>query len=105
MAVSDWLLDMLGTGLQFRRARGEDWFYNLAKTRRAHQNQNQNQQSEQLRRAQNDVTPTQSASVCEKMWVNREPENRAESDELPKPVAVAAVEPVVAPPPPPSNLE
>ncbi|GMY23141.1 hypothetical protein FCV25MIE_18382 [Fagus crenata] len=83
---------MLGTGLQFGRAHGEDWFYNLAKMCRAHQNQNQ--QSEQLRRVQNDVTPTQSASVCEKMWVNREPENRAGSDELPKPVVVAAVEPV-----------
>lgn len=103
MAVSDWLLDMLGTGLQFGRARGEDWFYNPAKARGAHQNQNQ--QSEQLRRAQSDVTPTQPASVREKLSVNREPENRAGSDELPKPVAVPAVEPVVAPPRPPSNLE
>ena len=89
MAVSDWLLDMLGTGLQFGRARGEDRFYNPPKARRAHQNLNR--QSEQLRRAQSDVTASHSHSVREKSLASREPENRTGSNEPSEP--------------PPSNLE
>lgn len=87
---------MLGTGLQVTRGRGEDRFYNPARARRAHQNQ----KAEQLRRAQSDVTPSQSPSL--KSNPNREPENRAGSDEPPKSVAVPACEPVVKPL---SNLE
>lgn len=87
---------MLGTGLHFGRARGEDRFYNSAKARRAHQNR----QNEQLRRAQSDVTAAQSSAASS---ANREPENRAVSGEAPKPVAVPALEPVVARPL--SNLE
>jgi hypothetical protein len=87
---------MLGTGLHFGRARGEDRFYNPAKARRAHQNR----QNEQLRRAQSDVTAAQLPAASS---TNREPENRAGSGEAPKPVAVPAFEPVVAPPL--SNLE
>ncbi|KAK7859780.1 hypothetical protein CFP56_002206 [Quercus suber] len=70
---------MLGTGLQFGRARGEDRFYNPAKARRAHQNLNR--QSEQLRRAQSDVTASHSHSVREKSLASREPENRTGSNE------------------------
>ncbi|KAF5450923.1 hypothetical protein F2P56_031235 [Juglans regia] len=87
---------MLGTGLKFERARGEDRFYNPAKARRAHQNQRR----EQLRRAQSDVTASQSLAVTVKPFAslgNREPENRAGSDEPPKPVAVPAFKPVVVP--------
>ncbi|KAE8077269.1 hypothetical protein FH972_015844 [Carpinus fangiana] len=81
---------MLGTGLHFGRARGEDRFY---KARGAH---------EQLRRAQSDVTAAQLPAASS---TNREPENRARagSGEAPKPAAVPAFEPVVAPPL--SNLE
>jgi hypothetical protein len=82
-------LDMLGTGLNFGRARGEDRFYDSAKARRAHQNR----QSEQLRRAQSDVTAAQSPAPSS---ANREPENRAGTGEAPKPIFVA---------PPLSNLE
>lgn len=87
---------MLGTGLKFERARGEDRFYNPVKARRAHQNQRR----EQLRRAQSDVTASQSLAVTVKpvaSLANREPENRAVSHEPPKPVAVPAFEPVVVP--------
>ncbi|KAG8503227.1 hypothetical protein CXB51_001174 [Gossypium anomalum] len=45
---------MLGTGLGFRRVRGEDRFYNPAKARRSYQKQ----QTDQLRRAQSDYTRT-----------------------------------------------
>ncbi|KAM3692982.1 hypothetical protein ACJW31_08G130500 [Castanea mollissima] len=74
---------MLGTGLQFGRARGEDRFYNPAKARRAHQNLNR--QSEQLRRAQSDVTSSHSHPVREKSVANREPENRTGSNEPSEP--------------------
>ncbi|KAJ7943114.1 Protein of unknown function (DUF789) [Quillaja saponaria] len=86
---------MLGTGLQFGRARGEDRFYNPAKARRSHQNQ----ENDQLRRAKSDMTATRSASVREKsvVPVTREPENRAVAEELSKPVAEPSVEPVVKP--------
>ncbi|PQP96663.1 uncharacterized protein Pyn_39373 [Prunus yedoensis var. nudiflora] len=87
---------MLGTGLQVTRARGDDRFYDPVRARRAHQNQ----KAEQLRRAQSDVTPSQSPSL--KGNPNREPENRVGSDDPPKPVAVPAFEPVVNPL---SNLE
>ncbi|CAB4295669.1 unnamed protein product [Prunus armeniaca] len=87
---------MLGTGLQVTRARGDDRFYDPARARRAHQNQ----KAEQLRRAQSDVTPSQSPSL--KGNPNREPENRVGLDDPPKPVAVPAFEPVVNPL---SNLE
>ncbi|KAI3729438.1 hypothetical protein L6452_18096 [Arctium lappa] len=57
---------MLGAGLQFGRSRGgEDRFYNPAKARRNRQNQ------ENLRRAQSDVTPTQSTTSSGR----EEPEN------------------------------
>ncbi|XP_050372010.1 uncharacterized protein LOC126789958 [Argentina anserina] len=90
---------MLGTGLQATRARGEDRFYNPARARRAHQNQ---KAAEQLRRAQSDVTPSQSPSL-KGSNPSREPENRAGSGEHhPKPAAVPAGEPGVKPL---SNLE
>ncbi|KAL6193361.1 hypothetical protein ACLB2K_034445 [Fragaria x ananassa] len=91
---------MLGTGLQVTRARGEDRFYNPARARRAHQNQ---KAAEQLRRAQSDVTSSQSPAIKGSSNLNREPENRAGPVEHhPKPVAVPAGEPVVKPL---SNLE
>ena len=92
---------MLGTGLQMTRARGEERFYNPARARRAHQNQ---KAAEQLRRAQSDVTSSQSPAIKgSSNNLNREPENRAGPVEHhPKPVAVPAGEPVVKPL---SNLE
>ncbi|KAF2322559.1 hypothetical protein GH714_018858 [Hevea brasiliensis] len=92
---------MLGAGLQFTtRGRGENRFYHSAKARRVHQNQH----NDQLRRAQSDVTATQSPLVKEKVEkpANREPENRTALEESPKPVSVPALEPVVSPL---SNLE
>lgn len=90
-------VEMVGPGLQFTRGggRGKDGFYSPVKGRGAHQNQ----RNDQLRRAQSDVTPTQSTLVREKPAVlpDREPENRAGLEELPKPVAVPAFEPVVSP--------
>lgn len=88
---------MFGTGLQLTRGRDEDRFYNSAKARRAQQNL----LSEQLRRAKSDVTPSR---LPEKQsnGVVREPENRAGSNDPPKPVAEPAFEPVVRPL---SNLE
>uniref|UniRef100_A0A5B6YXJ2 DUF789 domain-containing protein n=1 Tax=Davidia involucrata TaxID=16924 RepID=A0A5B6YXJ2_DAVIN len=86
---------MLGAGLQF--GRGEDRFYNPAKARRNRQNR---QNQDQLRRAQSDVTVSQSPSIKDKPVVSpvkREPENRAESEEPPNPIAVSALEPVVSP--------
>ncbi|KAK9276295.1 hypothetical protein L1049_005826 [Liquidambar formosana] len=82
---------MLGAGLQFGRNRGEDRFYVPVKARR----NRQNQQQEQLRRAQSDVTASQSPSVTEKP-ASREMENRAGPGvEHLKPVAVPG--PVVSP--------
>ncbi|KAJ4830442.1 hypothetical protein Tsubulata_029847 [Turnera subulata] len=73
---------MLGAGLQFSRGgRGEDRFYNPAKARRPHQNQQH--RPDHLRRAQSDVSKPL-----------YEPENRTEED-LPKPVAEPAFEPAV----------
>lgn len=90
-------VEMLGAGLQLTRGRGDDRFYNSAKARRANQNQ---RTGDQLRRAQSDVTASQSPSP--KVAVNREPENRTRSEEQPKPVAIPVYEPVVSPL---SNLE
>lgn len=91
------LVDMLGAGLQFGRNRGEDRFYVPAKGRRSHQNQ----QQEQLRRAQSDVTASRSPSAKEKS-ASKEPENRVGSGESQKPISVPSLEPVVSPP---CNLE
>uniref|UniRef100_A0A5B7BSL4 DUF789 family protein n=1 Tax=Davidia involucrata TaxID=16924 RepID=A0A5B7BSL4_DAVIN len=88
---------MLGAGLQFGRSRGEDRFYNPAKARRNNLNK---QNQDHLRRAQSDVTASQYPSMKDKPVaspVKREPENRVESGEHPKPVAVSASEPVVSP--------
>ncbi|XVF84758.1 hypothetical protein PTKIN_Ptkin17bG0064700 [Pterospermum kingtungense] len=89
---------MLGTGLEFWRVRGEDRFYNPAKARRA----NQNPQTDQLRRAQTDVTPSISKDKPVVAHLNRESEKRAASTDRPEPVFVPASEPVVSPL---SNLE
>ncbi|TYI97430.1 hypothetical protein E1A91_D01G143100v1 [Gossypium mustelinum] len=82
---------MLGTGLGFRRVRGEDRFYNPAKARRSYQKQ----QTDQLRRAQSDYTVSQSN-------VTWESEKGLGSTDPPKPVLVPVSEPVVSPL---SNLE
>lgn len=85
---------MLGTGLQFGRNRGEDRFYVPLKGRMSHQNQ----QQEQLRRAQSDVTASQLSLTKEKSSVNREAENQVVSGEQTKPPSeVASLEPVVSP--------
>ncbi|XP_038679667.1 uncharacterized protein LOC119980901 [Tripterygium wilfordii] len=91
---------MLGAGLQFARCRGEDRFRNTAKARRSHQSR----QNYQLRRAQSDVAVRQSPSMKEKSAADlvREPENRTMSEELSKPVALPASEPMASPL---SNLE
>ncbi|KVI05385.1 uncharacterized protein LOC112525334 [Cynara cardunculus var. scolymus] len=80
---------MLGAGLQFGRSRGgEDRFYNPAKARKNRQNQ------DDLRRAQSDVTPTQSTASSG----TEEPENR-----VVKPSKPIALEPPM--PSPVCNLE
>lgn len=80
---------MLGAGLQFGRSRGgEDRFYNPAKARRNRQNQ------DNLRRAQSDVTPTQSTASSG----TEEPENP-----VVKPSKPIALEPPM--PSPLCNLE
>ncbi|XVE75231.1 hypothetical protein DITRI_Ditri12bG0079000 [Diplodiscus trichospermus] len=83
---------MLGTGLEFRRVRGEDRFYNPAKARRA----NHNQQTDQLRSAQSDITASQSKDKPVNAHVNRESEKGIASADHPKPVLIAASEPVVS---------
>lgn len=89
---------MLGTGLQFGRARGEDRFYNPVKARRS-MNNNNSMESDGLRRAHSDVTPASRSSplVREKSVdsVNREPENRVGSEEPKKPIAVPSSKPVM----------
>lgn len=52
---------MLGAGLEFRRVRGEDRFYNPPKARR----ENQNQQNDQLWRDQANVSSSQSKDKSE----------------------------------------
>ncbi|KAA8529115.1 hypothetical protein F0562_034086 [Nyssa sinensis] len=88
---------MLGAGLQFGRSRGEDRFYNPAKARKNRQNR---QNQDHIRRAQSDVTVSQSPSIKDKSVVSpvkREPENRAGSEEPQKLVSVSALEPAVSP--------
>lgn len=82
---------MLGAGLQFSRNRGDDRFYNPAKARRSHAN-------DQLRRAQSDVTPSKSVSANEKSGFSgkREPEEPIKS------VAAPVREALISPS---SNLE
>lgn len=90
---------MLGTGLEFRRVRGEDRFCNPAKARRA----SQNQQIDRLRRAQSDVTASQSKDkLAVVAHVNRESKMGVGSNDHPKPGLVTTSEPVVSPS---SNLE
>ncbi|XAR52448.1 hypothetical protein NMG60_11020536 [Bertholletia excelsa] len=91
---------MLGAGLQFGRSRGEDRFYNPAKARRYHQNQ---QSQENHRRAQTQsytTGPSKSPSAKDKPLVspvNREQDSPKGSEETPKPVLAPALEPVVSP--------
>lgn len=80
---------MLGTGLQFGQSRGEDRFYNSARARKAQQSQRANQ----LRRAQSDISPSQSFPVKEN-HAYREPENRVGSNDPSKPMAVPPFDPV-----------
>ncbi|PPD83271.1 hypothetical protein GOBAR_DD19803 [Gossypium barbadense] len=75
------ILVMLGTGLEFRRVLPEDRFYNQAKARRS----NLNQLSDQLRRAQCDVTSSQSNDKQAATHVNWQSEKRVDSTDLPKP--------------------
>ncbi|XP_061357751.1 uncharacterized protein LOC133302044 [Gastrolobium bilobum] len=85
---------MLGTGLNFGRARGEDRFYNPPNARRSFHSV----VNDRLRRAHSDVTASRSSpSVREKSLdsVNREPENRVGSDEAKKTAAVPSCEPAV----------
>ncbi|XVE84880.1 hypothetical protein DITRI_Ditri17bG0047500 [Diplodiscus trichospermus] len=89
---------MLGTGMEFRRVRGEDRFYYPAKARRA----NHNHLSDQLRRAQSDVTATQSKDKPVVAHANRESEKGHGLTEKPKPGFVPTSDPGL---PPSSNLE
>ncbi|XAR72314.1 hypothetical protein NMG60_11018909 [Bertholletia excelsa] len=89
---------MLGAGLQFRRSRGEDRFYNPEKARRNRQSQ---RGEDNLRRAQGDVTmhsPIHSISRTSVVSpVNREKENRVVLEEkTPTPVDAPVLEPVVS---------
>ncbi|KAJ4823175.1 hypothetical protein Tsubulata_019230 [Turnera subulata] len=77
---------MLGVGLQFSRVCREYQFDNPAKARRPHQNQQHC--LDHLRRAQSDVSQTQSAKPAD------EPENRIKEN-LSKPVAKPTFKPVV----------
>ncbi|XP_023550272.1 uncharacterized protein LOC111808496 [Cucurbita pepo subsp. pepo] len=85
---------MLGAGLQFGRGCGDDRFYNPTKARRAHQGR----QNDQLRRAQSDVSASQSP-VLKPTTVSsviRETEYGDGCEELPKSIAMSAFEPVVS---------
>ncbi|MBA0702563.1 hypothetical protein Goari_005563, partial [Gossypium aridum] len=75
---------MLGTGLEFRRVLPEDRFCNQAKARRS----NLNQLSDQLRRAQCDVTSSQSNDKQAATHVNWQSEKRVDSTDLPKPTTM-----------------
>ncbi|KAJ1390534.1 hypothetical protein SESBI_37435 [Sesbania bispinosa] len=82
---------MLGTGLHFRRGRGEDRFYNPVQARQSmHSSEN-----DKLRRAHSDVMSSRSVGEKTVDSGRREPENRTGSDEQKKPVAVPSCEPVV----------
>ena len=92
---------MLGTGLNFGRARGEDRFHAPAKPRRSFHGGVEN---DRLRRAHSDVTASRSSSVRDKSVESvgsREPENRVGSEEA-KGVAVPSCEAAAKPL---SNLE
>ncbi|XP_010279345.1 PREDICTED: uncharacterized protein LOC104613287 isoform X2 [Nelumbo nucifera] len=93
---------MLGTGLQFGRGHGEDRFYNPVKARRNHHQQQQQQQ--QLHRARNNgaANPAPWTNGKALLTENRELENRVESEEPSKPIAMPASEPAVVPS---SNLD
>lgn len=75
---------MLGTGLNFGRARGEDRFYSPAKARRSFQTM----ENDKLRRAHSDVTSTAKSDLANRV------ENRLASEEVKKGGAVPSYEPV-----------
>nr|KYP75136.1 hypothetical protein KK1_007836 [Cajanus cajan] len=75
---------MLGTGLNFGRARGEDRFYSPAKARRSFQTM----ENDKLRRAYSDVTSTAKSDLANRV------ENRLASEEVKKGGAVPSYEPV-----------
>ncbi|MBA0655433.1 hypothetical protein Goklo_007921 [Gossypium klotzschianum] len=77
---------MLGAGLEFRRGRGEDRFYNPPKARR----ENQNQQNDQLWRDQADVSPSLSKDKSKS-------DKGIASTDHPKAVPIPATEPIVSP--------
>ena len=81
---------MLGTGLNFGRARGEDRFYSPAKARRSLLTM----ENDKLRRAQSDVAASRSVRDKSVDSGNRIPENRVGSDEAKKSGAVPSCEPV-----------
>ena len=69
---------MLATDLQFRRAPGEDQFYNPVKARRSMHSM----ENDRLRRDNSDVTASRSSIVREKSVdsVSMEPDNRTEGE-------------------------
>ncbi|KAK4260785.1 hypothetical protein QN277_003857 [Acacia crassicarpa] len=78
---------MLGTGIQFGRARGEDRFYDSVKARRSVHSL----ESDRPRKAHSDVTASRPSHLVNERAVdsvNREPENRVGSEETKKPAAV-----------------
>ncbi|PPD97210.1 hypothetical protein GOBAR_DD05772 [Gossypium barbadense] len=77
---------MLGAGLEFRRGRGEDRFYNPPKARR----ENQNQQNDQPWRDQADVSPSLSKDKSKS-------DKGIASTDHPKAVPIPATEPIVSP--------
>ncbi|KAK8498486.1 hypothetical protein V6N13_100086 [Hibiscus sabdariffa] len=89
---------MLGTGLEFRRIRGEDRFYNPPKARR----ENRNQQSDLPWSDQADVSASQSKDKPVVSYVNRVSEKGIGSTDNPKPASIPSSEPIVSPL---SNLE
>ncbi|GMI73470.1 hypothetical protein HRI_001016300 [Hibiscus trionum] len=89
---------MLGTGLEFRRIRGEDRFYNPPRARR----ENRNQQNDQPWSDQTDVSASQSKDKPVVTHVNRESEKEIGSTGNPKSVSIPSSEPIVSPL---SNLE
>ncbi|XP_031387547.1 uncharacterized protein LOC116200788 isoform X1 [Punica granatum] len=87
---------MLGAGLKF--GRGEDRFYSSAKARRARQSF----QRDSLRRAQSDVTPSETSPFPEKPLPVASPDRRPENRTALEPDREPYPEPVV---PPLSNLQ
>ncbi|RYQ93633.1 hypothetical protein Ahy_B09g099891 [Arachis hypogaea] len=80
---------MLGTGLNFGRARGDDRFHAPVRPRRSFQGA---VDSDRLRRAQSDVSSSRSSVRDKSADSVREPENRVVSDEAKKVVAVPSCE-------------